>query len=157
MDDQRTDQESSDLKLRRICIAWTVGWSIVCLLMGSLWLRSNWYREGWTRQSGGERHYIISVLGVLRWGKGPPFFGQDHPSWQWESSPALLSDSALAFIPEHLVNGPYDAFHLPYYCPILIAAITGMMPWLLNWFRMRTLLITATVIVALVWLWWISL
>jgi hypothetical protein len=157
MDDQRTDREISDLKLRRICIAWTVGWSIVCLLLGSLWLRSHWYKEGWTRQSGSERYEVISVLGVLRWGKTLPFFGADHPSWQSESRPALLSDSMLVFFPERRVTGPFNSFCVPYWFPFLIAAITGMMPWLLNWFRMRTLLISAILIAILLRLWWISL
>jgi hypothetical protein len=46
MDDQRTDREVSGVRYRKLRIAWSVGWGILCLLLIVLWVRSHFVFEG---------------------------------------------------------------------------------------------------------------
>src|SRR3954454_8578604 len=137
------------MRFRKLRIAWSVAWGVVAVLSVLLWIRGNWYNDGWSRQSGSERVYVESVMGILKWGSMPPYYGQDHP-WQWGSRKALYNHGELGFpFPAYRKTALFYTYVLPYWFTTAIVLILGGLPWLqyIPWrFSLRTLLIATTLV-----------
>jgi hypothetical protein len=39
------------MKYRKLRIAWSVGWGVLCLLLVALWVRSYWWRDTYSGPS----------------------------------------------------------------------------------------------------------
>jgi hypothetical protein len=153
--------------LRKLRIAFSVVCGIVCLLMVLLWLRSYSYEDRLAQGTSSRLFRIYSWNGRLafeqihpdrnpkirRSGVGPIILKDLSSSRFINSDPitgsgTFLGDDRVGF--GRLDQDISTSVFVPYWFPVLVAAICTVLPWV-PWsrrFRLRTLLF-ATAIVAL--------
>jgi hypothetical protein len=161
------------MKYRKLRIAWSVGWGIVCLSVISLWVRSYTY---WDHPYGplGPSHgfYLNSIRGQL-------FLTimRGNSTWAWVTYPATsLTDTEAtgeefsatfpvsAGVPQTIygfqfkweikmlglgvvATPPVRYAVIPYWFLVALIATTAAISWLPWRFSLRTLLIAMTLIV----------
>ena len=126
------------MKYRKLRIAWSVGWGILCLLLIALWVRSYWRCDVIERSSVG----ISSTVGVVQFAAiSPP----SYIGWRRTSDP--VSDA--------FGDMPWFAFHsepslwcinAPHWLLILVLSTVAAALWMRSRFSLRTLLIAMTVV-----------
>jgi hypothetical protein len=142
------------MKYRKLRIAWSVFFGILCLLLIALWVRSYWWVDNITCPT--QRLVVLrSMIGTMSVNAYPQWLSKPGPSArEWERT-----STKVTLLPRHPTPIEQWAFHhdqnnlfitWPYwFVVVLIAVLTGV-PWI-RWpkqFSLRTLLIAATVIAA---------
>jgi hypothetical protein len=151
------------MRYRKLRIAWSVGCGILCLLLILLWVRSYWwfdilyYRLGASTMFG-----VTSEEGAIRFQDCSRIIGAMPRGW--------LRDRTWhgGYPPSDIATGPlfkqvfrgferqsrstrHDTLQVPHWFFVLIASVGGAAPWI-HWsrrFSLRTLLITTTLVAAL--------
>jgi hypothetical protein len=134
------------MKYRKLRIAWSVAWGVLCLLLIVLWVRS----FTWADQYGVRISSIYHLMANSQLG-GVSFY--------FDNSPSVINTTRLvdSLYPEGLkpqMLGRVYFIHrqigggAPYWLLALASAITATIPWKpWNWrFSLRTLLIGMTVV-----------
>jgi hypothetical protein len=145
------------MKYRKLPIAWSVVWSILCLLLIALWVRSYWWVEAIRFPEPGQRGVIqlLSIPGMFGIGEIRPATQESFyrmPAADWWT--IVLADDSNSKLPSQAwggwVHSKYvDQLLLPYWLLVLFLAALGCAPWLRWRFSLRTLLIGMTLIAAL--------
>jgi hypothetical protein len=126
------------MNYRKLRIAWSVGWGVLCLLLIALWVRS--YRCGdWLEIPLGMGYSVQAATGV-----GTIYFNV---------APAINSGWSYGADPEQpeIINyyhGRNERWinRQPIWLVSVFAAAVGVVPWLRWRFSLRTLLIATTVV-----------
>ena len=134
------------MKYRKLRIAWSVGWGVVCLLMIALWVRSYWWGD--------------SVSGFLF--RGAPSFalmtyhGEFHLTVFQDSRPSAWKVASLDLV-KYPIELPQFGFSfekqpnllllsVPVWFSVLISEFIVAASWLPWRFSLRTLLFLMTLI-----------
>jgi hypothetical protein len=150
------------MKYRKLRIAWSVAWGVLCVLLIALWASSYW-----TLLYLDTRYYRLQVIvatfpGVLglnvdtnQTSSGPGTRPQVY--WEFQSYPAasrsygLVTDNLAgkSFLGSRWVHsmGCYET-DMPFGMLTFAATATSFVPWLPWRFSLRTLLIGTTVVTA---------
>ena len=163
MDDQGTNRKGGRKRFRKLRIAWTVGWGIVCLLLIALWVRSGWRQDGLGGLLPGNRSFSLSsAYGRVRYATFDKAFENSFTGIRpadWfvttrliEGPPNLklvntpLRDLGLGFAGSSDQYGIVVVF--PIWAPVLMFATLGAAPWIgwSNRFSLRTLLAAMTLV-----------
>jgi hypothetical protein len=143
----------SDMKYRKLRIAWSVAWGVVAVLICVLWVRSYWIRDtAWIpgRNYGTEVNSLSGQIALVIWDKQE--FGGSLPPYhvshkRIDPENTLISKpNILGFFYHTQPNMVHIA--IPFWFPalsVLALAGTPVVPWS-NRFRLRTLLIATTLI-----------
>jgi hypothetical protein len=129
-----------DMKHRKLRILWSLGCGIITVLLTVLWFRSYYYfnDELWWVDSRNHGWYLDSLHG------GVTFVAAEHDphdpgKWRqfgaWEPGP-------LGF--ERFATSNSTSYRMPYWFAVVGAAICAAIPWRLERFSLRTLLIATT-------------
>jgi hypothetical protein len=163
--------EGGQLKYRKLRIAWSVGWGVVCLLVVVLWVRSYTY---WDRPHGafGPWHgfYFNSIRGHVFLNIMP----EKNSTWAWMTIPATSLTDTEATGEEFSATFPVSAgmpqtvyrfqfkwefnilgigvvktpsvryVAMPYWFVAALIAVTAAVPWLPWRYSLRALLIAMT-------------
>jgi hypothetical protein len=142
------------MKYRKLRIAWSVGWGILCVLMIALWMRSRQHLDlvavsatatkfiGASSESGQLRFYTgtwsstTASRNILNHESFDANIG--HPG------PPITSESAWGF--SYRDNNLYA--RLPHWFVALVTATMASAPWIrLSWrYSLRTLLVAMTLV-----------
>jgi hypothetical protein len=147
------------MRFRKLRIAWSVVWGIVCVLLIALWVRSYW----WTQVGSSP----LTVKWSMSYGSYPGVIGIGvRPQLSGDDSTPLTMDADDWWLVQQLRGSPayssrvfgYFGYGggvvaLPYWFAVFVSATFAGTPWLarLEWrFSLRTILIvTSLVAVAL--------
>jgi hypothetical protein len=157
------------MKYRKLRIAWSVAWGVVCLLLVVLWVRSYQKQDGFTKPVGvGKSTYIVSNRGTLYWFLGEVYQAPPIDFFYWNRMPDDQSTQTL--IPAPLPPSPawqywnddategiemfskkrwslrYEAVAFTHWIALLLAAVVAFISWLPWRFSLRTLLIAMTLV-----------
>jgi hypothetical protein len=136
------------MRFRKLRIAWSVAWGVVCLLMIALWVRSYWWADNaWVCFNGNEGFSCWSVIGELRFGRP---HDSPHPL-RFKSMPTKdridgewYPPSILGFRWAVVMNRTRWWPTIPDWFPVLLFTILAAIP-LIRWrFSVRALLIATT-------------
>jgi hypothetical protein len=139
------------LRYRKLRIAWSVGWGVICAMLIALWARSYWRMDYLTGMLTANRQIeIYSIQGRLSIGAWtePTYAPLTH------RSTSIAESQGTVRMLESKENLFGFAFIRPsvivplYFLAISACAITAL-PWFRNRFSLRTLLI-ATMLVAII-------
>jgi hypothetical protein len=134
------------MKYRKLRVAWSVGWGILCVLLIVLWVRSYWRMDSaWLHFSNPNALRFNSTAGQLR-------MEAYHNEGSWAYEPKLLDSTPIDYshvpLPKFGIelNSAYVVLLLPHWLKGLICLALAAVPWL-NWrFSLRTLLIVMTLV-----------
>jgi hypothetical protein len=130
----------AEMKYRKLRIAWSVGWGILCVLLIMLWLRSYWQR--WEQLSfvsyNGRGWYIASSPGAVTlttalYNPAEPGEWRMHSAWE----PGFLGFNKFTYRSSISLRVPF------WFICVGLFACTAI-PWLHWRFSLRTLLIATT-------------
>ena len=154
MEDQRNSTVGGGVRFLKVRIAWSVGWSIACLLLITFWARSHYKIEQLLAPIGGSR-YVSVVSCPNRFGFE---FSDESPTNTW----AVISFPTDQWIASFYLNfGAPPAILanqfsvddggvlMPYWFGISVAVAASMCPWLRPRFSCRALLIGMTLVAML--------
>ena len=129
------------MRYRKLRIAWSVVWGILCLLLIALWVRSYWWNDIYSRETttgrtitfGANQGSVYLFDGVIgptsshgwRLAKSEPSPPPMVFEWQWSARETLVK--------------------VPIWFLILCLAGFGFLPWIRRRYSLRTLLIGMTV------------
>jgi hypothetical protein len=157
LDDQGTTETRGGVRFRKLRIAWSVAWGILCLLLCVLWVRSYSFLELFTKIDGdGIKTTIGSEVGTIYLARFDAVVGyrgsiNSSASHDWKFRRGSPVDSNFAqFAWKRKPGGFYVA--LPHWSLAASAALAGRViwfPWFRWRFRLRTLLIGMTVVAAI--------
>jgi hypothetical protein len=144
MDDLKTNPDVGGVGHRKLRIAWSVAWAILCVLFVALWWRSYWWVERIHMPTLGNQAVVV--------GAAPgTFVFQMAP---YSVLPAYLrypADEWLVGTTHSRVWGKFDirsnSVVLPYWLLVVTTAGVATIPWLRqlpHQFSLRTLLIAMT-------------
>jgi hypothetical protein len=134
------------MKYRKLRIAYSVGWGMLCLLLVAFWMRSYWWVDAIFYSSDSNVFEIESVSGHIRIfsnaevGENVGWYYAnmhlDHryvlPLFEWDNN-----------LPAHFIAG------LPHWVAAALTPAFALAPWFTFRFSLRTLLIGVTVIAVL--------
>lgn len=135
---------------RRLRIAWTAWWAIVCVLLVGLWVRSYWLTD--------ELSFRVDTL--VAWGVSQPGGMQfcylrdicsGKPEFEFQASRAQRIERKNPTFVVHF-DRRFRYIASPHWCPVLLTATLTVLPWLRWTFSLRTLMV-ATSIIAIVMGW----
>jgi hypothetical protein len=137
------------MKYRKLRIAWSVGWGLLCLLLIALWVRSYSRADALVRERTSTRTEtgIASNYGAIVLGRrivpAPPRPPGTIPI-RWD----YLTDDARRLKHDFgwRANGGDIRIGFPTGLPVLLASGLAFAPWLRCRFSLRTLLIASTVV-----------
>jgi hypothetical protein len=148
------------MRLRKLRIAWSVGWGIACVLLIVLWVRSYWVIEavGHGTRTPSETAWISlqsnhGTLAIIRMkvATGVAMDGTIPNGWFYATAqPQYAAQSSFLFSP--------FIFRFPAWLPLMLLLGIAVLPWTGRKprFTLRTLLIATTLIAVLlgliVWL-----
>jgi hypothetical protein len=138
------------MKYRKLRIAWSVGWGVLCIALIVLWVRSYWRWDAFiSKRSVKTTFGVISVGGRIAFtsvSDPPQFTTQQVTGFRSEPRsefPDFLPEAVLGFC---FVSTEYaTVLTLPHWFLTLVEAIAVAVPWLPWRFSLRTLLIAMTV------------
>jgi hypothetical protein len=137
------------IRFRKLRIAWSAFWSLACVLLIVLWVRSYWHVDVLQRQSTSRLFIICSSKGRLA-------YFENRASPQSIMPPEEIASIIGDFI--RLAAKPILGFgrvrglripplcFAPYWFPVLISGVLAAVPWLRWRFNLRTLLIATTLV-----------
>jgi hypothetical protein len=142
------------MRFRKLRIAWSVGCGIVCVLLIVLWVRSYWRTDILPIRSNRAVMSAQAKILTVAINQTPT----NSPQFFFSTKQVLplnpFKHSFLGFGYEPMPIVP--AVSVPYWAPILLAAVFGGAPWLRWRFSLRTLLIATTLVAVvlglIVWL-----
>jgi hypothetical protein len=141
------------MRYRKLRIAWSVGWGIVCLLLIVLWVRSYWWMDSFDAQLAQSRPlYVTSRHGGLQFSMRYDLLPDLHSPGYWHYSQLPVDHEYLPWTWfEFHVSFPCDNFDeiAPHWLFSLVAALCAAMPWLRFRFSLRALLIATTLVAVL--------
>jgi len=153
MDDQHTTGTSGRKRFRKLRIAWSVGWGILCLLLIVLWMRSYWRLEA-IHVSRNSFSSMRGIAGWTYWTEGTPAtrFGWGSASLDdMRKSGRFTTQRARGFRLQRTPDG--FTLILPHWSLLVVALVISAAPWLRWRFSLRTLLIITTLVaVGLGWI-----
>src|SRR6476659_8348295 len=123
------------MRFRKLRIAWSVFWGIVCLLLIALWVRSYWKYDCVSRLDTSQiltslesRSASISFAQV-DYAKTLPILMVTH-AWKWESSePGIEVDTNTPSPSFEWSRIPFaSAVRVPHWFPVLISAALATVP-----------------------------
>ena len=136
------------MKYRKLRIAWSVAWGIVCLLLVALWVRSYFYYfrvDGWD----GKDLIIVSAqrgrMHFIRW----PLVTAESRQWNYffhrDLFGGLVSegDELDAYAARAELSNGYS-LSIPFLYPILLAGFLAALPLFAIRYSLRTLFIAMT-------------
>ena len=129
------------MKYRKLRIAWSVAWGVLCIALIALWVRSYAYGFVVSRQANEVQSKIVSASGLVSFIR-LDYFDKEGP---WKLRQAELGDiqnNQELWFPSFEQQSWYFALHIPYWVLFLSLGLFGVMPWL--HFSLRTLLIVTT-------------
>jgi hypothetical protein len=142
------------MRFRKLRIAWSVGWGILCLLLIALWVRSYWYLDEFTELI--SRNHAVSFMSVK--GKFAYYLDELVPAVPLAIQPRGLERYPVSsgyarsqfeeypsweFINEGLVLW---TLRVPHWALVAACATFAAIPWVPRRFSLRTLLIAITLI-----------
>jgi len=132
------------MKYRKLRIAWSIGWGIVCLLLIALWVRSYSYLDTF----GTPPDFFTSWRGRLF--TGGTIFATNTPDGEEASGSTLhvvLGTLILTTVDQGNIS--YDGgSSLPIAALLLLTGIVAGAPWIRWRFSLRTLLIATALVAA---------
>jgi hypothetical protein len=141
------------MRQRKLRVAWSVGWGIVCVLLIVFWVRSRWVVEVLTIPIASNWAVAIgSISGSVA------LTVSDSPFWKTTSIPANEWETMVKFgglkFPSPIWGGllrttSLTVLLIPCWMPIAFSTTFATVPWLtrIKWrFSLRTLLIATTLI-----------
>ena len=157
MDDQRTNQEGSGMKYRKLRIAWSVGCGIACLLVIALWVRSYRWSDTITGPlPNGNLFFAHSIVARTVYGVSWLDTGRtiewkiesdgraDGSNFDWRAAPEQLSGFTY-WVDQHEVG-----VIIPHWFVAVLLATPATLPWVFCRFRprfsLRALLIAMTLV-----------
>ena len=140
------------MKYRKLRIAWSVGWGILCLLLIVLWVRSYWRTDSVQIPCWHKYFFVISGEGLLY--ANPTFNSAQEPGFSVTTKPIKIP---LLFVNDR--SRYRDCYwvrsvtwlgttmiYVPYWIPAVVLAAVGTISWMIpSRFSLRTLLIGMTV------------
>jgi hypothetical protein len=135
------------MNYRKLRIAWSVGWGILCLLLIVLWVRSHWKWDALSFPQGG----ISSMAGSTVIGLGEGWGGTDWRIHTYELDSSDDPIRGFAWINDGGPAGriPGTMIIMPHWFLVSLFLVFAAAPWLRYRFSLRTLLIAATVVAVL--------
>jgi hypothetical protein len=149
MDDQGTNRASgSGMRFRKLRIAWSVWWGVVCLLLCVLWVRSYWQVALiLCKFHNGALIVVLSQPGVIGLAIAHEetvepwtIFKAPTAAWLKSGGAKQLERTRGGFLARN------EAILTPYWFWFLITAALAGTPWLRLRFSLRTLLIATTLV-----------
>jgi hypothetical protein len=147
------------MNYRKLRIAWSVGWGILCLLLIALWVRSYWWITSIHTPPIASRGLQCALeRSRIRIESYPLHTAEEKADGIARVVHIHKSNPDFAWWNRHILQEPSFALRLnelkpgsirlifPYWFAILITAMASFAPWLPWRFSLRTLLIAATVI-----------
>ena len=138
MDDQGTTGAGGGIRFRKLRIAWSVGWGILCVLLLVLWMRSHSWLDVLATHS---KHGVVSWRGALSivWDGPPDTSGglewvamrSDEPGWLRDS--VQSRSASVIFTVRHLAA-------------VFITMTVAAIAWAPSRFSLRALLIATTLV-----------
>jgi hypothetical protein len=137
------------MKHCKLRIAWSVGCSVLCLLLIALWMRSYWRLEILEKRTGLQAVQVSSVKGRIAIGHLDPraTIGRCYLNVvAGNSADWRKKGGVLGFAYYH--DGWITALIAPHWLPAVLSAALAVIPWISrSWrFSLRTLLIGMTVV-----------
>ena len=148
------------MKYRKLRIAWSVAWGVVCLLVVALWVRSYWWLNSWLRTAPKIGLYIQLFEGEVKVMRIPSRFPNSQVNTWY---PGTFSEMAIRSTKTWEPTGQHWAFIgpigrnrsivksyptrftiVPIWATLLVAATLAAVPWIRWRFSLRTLLIAMT-------------
>ena len=141
------------MKYRKLRIAWSVGWSVLCLMLIVLWVRSYWWVEGFSVPLTSKYYFgAASSPGCIGFAFHPVWKSSDQV-WHFDSVPTerWLENVRHDRLPNiSRVWGTFDFQRYSYIAPdwfvLIVVATLAAIPWLPLRFSLRTLLIAITLV-----------
>jgi hypothetical protein len=136
------------MKYRKLRIAWSVGWGVLCLLVFEFWIRSYQRIDFLTLNVPGPIVVqVVSITGLV--GASVDAISPGH--WDWISARADIVD------PTRGLSGQFDVLDengdrtviVPHWFLLVLSAAVASAPWLPGRFSLRALLIGMTVLAVL--------
>jgi hypothetical protein len=141
------------MRFRKLRIAWSVLCGIACVLLIVLWVRSYWWYEGISVPLAG-KYYLGAAshpgaVGAAIHSNGPlggwRFKRSDTETWLASVRQDILPNISRVW-------GTFDieryGFMVPDWLAIVVVTMLATLPWLPSRFSLRTLLIAATLVAA---------
>jgi hypothetical protein len=145
------------MKYRKLRIAWSVGWGILCLLLILLWVRSYWWRDNVKVRLPADLNILFAsedgLSGFLIRENNTGVYPIEIDSWPCNSEDIRFfpfnsdSDSPLGYA-WWFGNRAFGAI-APYWFPAVLFTALTVAPWIRQWqwrFSLRTLLIGMTLV-----------
>jgi hypothetical protein len=135
------------MRFRKLRIAWSVGWGILCVLLIVLWVRSYWYQDSVTYRTAN----LDATIGSGQSGLGFIWIKPRMPiPYRLGMSARSRSiDVATSIKGQRFVWGKTNGvIWVPGWLLVLVAGLSSAIPWL-HWprrFSLRTLLIATTLV-----------
>jgi hypothetical protein len=128
---------------RKLRIAWSVAWGVICLLLIALYVRSYWHHDSiWRAISKNEILLAASGSGSFYIQYANLAAERDTAGWQYQHKP--LSSAFKGFnwssSPAYLLVGT------PLWLPLILCITAAAIPWYYWRFSLRAMLIAATLI-----------
>jgi hypothetical protein len=135
------------MNYRKLRIAWSVAWGILCLLLIVFWVRSYWRYDLFQRESKGNGFRIHSGVGVVQLKIGGGLRGSGLVSGRIVGGPKHLQSSPFSKVFKSFERKTSE-WIVPIWFFVLCSGAPAVGP-LLRWrFSLRTLLIAMTLVSA---------
>jgi hypothetical protein len=135
------------MNYRKLRIAWSLGWGVICLLLIALWVRSLSYSDflyGSTTNGSGFVS-IVSSYGSLSLIQSPNPPSLRELEWEVDRIP-ILDPMTMAWRPAYYSDQRSAELLIPFWMIGAVLIAMGVGPWFGRRFSLRTLLIAATVV-----------
>ena len=150
------------MRLRKLRIAWSVGWGVLAVILCVLWVRSYWWQEQFVRISSSNNRYLTlgHCYGAVYLRTGDPL-PRDLKAYPNRDEWYAYRDKANPYRAEKFLlklkaQSGLRGIHLPHWLLMLLCCAVSGSPWLRRRFSLRTLLIATTLIAlalgTIVWL-----
>jgi hypothetical protein len=144
------------MKRRKLRIAWSVGWGLVCLVLVVLWIVSCWRLIGAVYQHSRGRVVVAAAHGSIALGinRGNTIVAP----WQFQNEPiAAASDAWPRRSFKRFADSREGGVFLPIWFLLALSAAFGAIPWVKWRFGLRTVFIATTLVaIALAIIMWMS-
>jgi hypothetical protein len=119
------------MKYRKLRIAWSVGWGVLCLLLILLWVRSYFGRTSYQiLLTPNYRCYVHSLSGTLAFEREfRPFLGDEVFRIYQESDFLYLKTNAGIKVHSSHTGGTIHAVSLSYWLLVSSSLFAGAIPW----------------------------
>jgi hypothetical protein len=140
------------MRFRKLRIAWSVAWGILCLLLIVLWVRSNWWVEQAFIPAGQSAFFCVGSMpnafgvGLTDVSPNGSFTKISMATDDWL---AISTEAGISWSGVMAFSITRDGVMMPCWCGVLLVVIVGATPWLRCRFSLLTLLIATTLLAVL--------